>query len=141
MRRRVVVTGMAGLSPIGSDWKTVSEAIRGGRSGVEHVAELGEIEGMSTRLGARVRDFEVPDDYPRKCTRSMGRVSLLATRATELALADAGLLGDPLLGSGRVGISYGSTSGSPRRRSPSTPTRSVIAIRFAAFARRTTSSL
>ncbi|MBK7948137.1 MAG: beta-ketoacyl-ACP synthase [Deltaproteobacteria bacterium] len=113
MKRRVVVTGMAGLSPIGSDWKTVSEAIRGGRSGIEHVAELGQIEGMATRLGARVRDFEVPDDYPRKRIRSMGRVSLLATRATELALADAGLLGDPLLGSGRVGISYGSTSGSP----------------------------
>ncbi|MFO0689804.1 MAG: beta-ketoacyl-ACP synthase [Myxococcota bacterium] len=113
MKRRVVVTGMAGLSPIGSDWKTVSDAIRGGRSGVEHVEELGAIEGMATRLGARVRDFEVPDDYPRKRTRSMGRVSLLATRATELALADAGLLGDPLLGAGRVGISYGSTSGSP----------------------------
>lgn len=113
MRRRVVVTGMAGLSPIGSDWKSVSESLRSGRSGVEHVAELGDIEGMSTRLAARVLDFEIPDDYPRKRIRSMGRVSLLATRATELALVDARLLGDPLLGSGRVGISYGSTSGSP----------------------------
>lgn len=113
MKRRVVVTGMAGLSPIGSDWKTVSEALRAGRSGVDRVDDLGDIEGMATRLGARVPDFAVPDDYPRKRTRSMGRVALLATRATELALADAGLRGDPLLGSGRVGISYGSTSGSP----------------------------
>jgi len=43
----------------------------------------------------------------------MGRVSLLAARATELALADAGLTDDPLLRSGRLGIAYGSTSGSP----------------------------
>ncbi len=113
MRRRVVVTGMAGLSPIGSDWKHVSEAIRSNHSGVEQVAELALIDGMTTRLAARIHDFEVPDDYSRKRTRSMGRVSLLATRATELALADAGLQGSPLLGTGRVGISYGSTSGSP----------------------------
>jgi len=113
MKRRVVVTGMAGLSPIGSDWKAVSDALRGGRSAVERVDSLGEIEGMATRLGARVSDFVIPDDYPRKRIRSMGRVALLATRATELALVDAGLLGDPRLGSGRVGISYGSTSGSP----------------------------
>ena len=113
MKRRVVVTGMAGLSPIGSDWKTVSEALRSGRSGIEYLEELGQIDGMATRLAARVNDFEVPDSYPRKRIRSMGRVSLLATRATELALADAGLAESALLGAGRVGISYGSTSGSP----------------------------
>jgi 3-oxoacyl-[acyl-carrier-protein] synthase II len=113
MKRRVVVTGMAGLSPIGSDWPGVAKALREGRSGVAHVAELGEIDGMKTRLGARIDDFAVPDHYPRKSIRSMGRVSLLAARATELALADADLASGPLLGGGRVGISYGSTSGSP----------------------------
>jgi 3-oxoacyl-[acyl-carrier-protein] synthase II len=43
----------------------------------------------------------------------MGRVALMATRATELALADAGLLGDPLVKSGKLGISYGSSAGTP----------------------------
>jgi 3-oxoacyl-[acyl-carrier-protein] synthase II len=43
----------------------------------------------------------------------MGRVAVMGTRASELALADAGLLGDPLVGSGRMGISYGSSVGSP----------------------------
>ena len=111
--RRVVVTGMAGLSPIGSDWKAAAARLRRGETGVEIVEELGEIEGMKTRLGARVRDFELPDHYPRKRIRSMGRVAHLATRATELALADAGLLEDPILTNGRTGISYGSTAGSP----------------------------
>jgi 3-oxoacyl-[acyl-carrier-protein] synthase II len=45
-------------------------------------------------------------------TRSMGRVSMLAVRATELALQDAGLQDDPSIKDGRMGIAYGSSSGS-----------------------------
>jgi 3-oxoacyl-[acyl-carrier-protein] synthase II len=111
--RRVVVTGMAGLCPIGHEWKEVRDALLAGRSGVARIPEWDEIEGLATRLGARVRGFSVPEDYPRKKIRAMGRVSLLATRAAELALEDAGLRDDPVLGSGRTGVSYGSSSGSP----------------------------
>lgn len=113
MSRRVVVTGMGGLSPLGSAWREVSERLRAGRSAIEIAPELAELEGMDTRLAAKVNDFEVPEHYPRKKIRSMGRVSLLATRATELALEDAGLLDADVLQNGRTGISYGSTSGSP----------------------------
>jgi 3-oxoacyl-[acyl-carrier-protein] synthase II len=42
----------------------------------------------------------------------MGRVALLATAASEQALRDAGLLEDPILHSGRVGVAYGSSTGS-----------------------------
>jgi len=111
--RRVVVTGMGGLCPIGKRWEEASERLRAGSTGVEITDELGEYEGMSTRLAARVSGFEVPPAYPRKSIRSMGRVSLLATRATEMALEQAGLLGDPILAGGSTGISYGSTGGSP----------------------------
>ncbi|HEU4428818.1 MAG TPA: beta-ketoacyl-ACP synthase [Myxococcota bacterium] len=107
------MTGMAGISPLGSDWKSVSAALRAGVSAVERVPELAEISGMRTQLAARVRDFVTPGHYDRKRTRSMGRVALLAARATELALLDAGMLGDPALADGSMGISYGSTSGSP----------------------------
>jgi 3-oxoacyl-[acyl-carrier-protein] synthase II len=113
MRRRVVVTGMAGLCPLGSDWKTVAAGLHEGRSGVAVAPELALVEGLATRLAARVLDFETPAHYPRKRTRSMGRVSLLATRATELALLDAGLDGAEILHDGSTGISYGSTAGSP----------------------------
>ncbi len=113
MSRRVVVTGMAGLSPIGMEWKEIRDALRSGRSGVRRIDDWNEVEGLRTRLGAPVSDFSVPADYPRKKIRAMGRVSLLSTRATELALRDAGLLDDPVIGSGRTGVSYGSSSGSP----------------------------
>ena len=113
MRRRVVVTGMAGLSPLGNDWPTVRAGQLAGRSGVRVMPEWDKYDGLDTRLGAPVPDFSVPGHYPRKKVRSMGRVALMATRATELALADAGLAGSPVVTDGTTGIAYGSTSGSP----------------------------
>ncbi len=114
MSRRVVVTGMSGVAPIGQGWKEVRESLQTGLSGVVRMDAWAEVEGLQTRLGAPVRDFATPDSWPRRKTRSMGRDSLFATRATEMALADAGLLGDPSLASGRAGIAYGCTQGSPR---------------------------
>jgi 3-oxoacyl-[acyl-carrier-protein] synthase II len=67
---------------------------------------------LNTRLAAPIADFEPPAHWNRKQLRSMGRVSQLAVRAAELALEDAGLLGDPLLRSGRVGVACGSSIGS-----------------------------
>jgi 3-oxoacyl-[acyl-carrier-protein] synthase II len=110
--RRVVVTGMAGFSPIGNDWETIRAHLYGKRSGIRYLAEWERFAGLLTRLGAPVEDFSLPGHYTRKNTRSMGRVALLATRATERALEDAGLLGDPVLGGGRTGVAYGSSVGS-----------------------------
>jgi 3-oxoacyl-[acyl-carrier-protein] synthase II len=104
MARRVVVTGMAGISPIGQDWKQVSDALRAGRSGIARIDAWDDIEDLDTRLGAPVSDFQAPAGWPRKKTRAMGRVSLIE---------EAGLRDDPILSSGRVGVSYGSSSGSP----------------------------
>jgi len=111
--RRVAVTGMAGISPIGNDWHSVQQALRSLRNAVVQMPEWAEYDGLHTRLGAPAAAFELSDRYNRKTTRSMGRVALLATRASELALADAGLLDDPLLASGKVGIAYGSSAGTP----------------------------
>ncbi len=110
--RRVVVTGMSGLSPVGQDWATVREHLANGQTGIRYMDEWDRYEGLLTRLGGPVDDFSKPAHYSRKATRSMGRVSLMATRATELALTQAGLLDDPVLQSGRTGVSYGSSTGS-----------------------------
>lgn len=113
MRRRVVVTGMAGISPLGNDWSTVLAHLRSGRNAVQVIEAWKEYEGLHTHLGAPAAPFELPAHFDRKTTRSMGRVALLATLVTERALRDAGLLGDPFLSSGRIGVAYGSSSGSP----------------------------
>jgi 3-oxoacyl-[acyl-carrier-protein] synthase II len=113
MNHRVVVTGMAGISPIGNDWATVRDRLGSCRNAIVHMKEWDDYDGLNTRLGAPAAPFELSERYSRKTTRSMGRVALLATRATELALQGAGLLDDPLLTSGRMGVSFGSSAGTP----------------------------
>jgi len=73
--------------------------------------EWDKYSGLNTRLAAPV-DFQRPKHYSRKQIRGMGRVALLATYATELALIDADLLNSPILNSGKMGVAYGSSSGS-----------------------------
>ncbi|MGO1234187.1 MAG: beta-ketoacyl synthase N-terminal-like domain-containing protein, partial [Marinobacter sp.] len=112
--KRVVITGMAGISPIGSDWQTVSENLEAGRTGIRTMTEWERYVGLNTRLGAPVTDFEKPAHYPRRAVRGMGKIALMATRASELALDDAGLLNDDSIRDGRMGVSYGSSAGSPK---------------------------
>jgi 3-oxoacyl-[acyl-carrier-protein] synthase II len=108
--RRVVVTGIGLTSPLGNDLPTAVAALREGRHGIVTMPEWGEIQGLSTRLAGVAKDVPF-DGYPRKKTRSMGRVALLATYATERALADAGI-GPDLSSMPEVGLAYGSTHGS-----------------------------
>lgn len=111
--RRVVVTGMAGFSPIGHDWASIRDRLERMQTGVQHMPDWGVYEGLNTRLGAPVEEFVLPRHYNRRVLRSMGRGAQMATRASELALIDAGLLDHPLLTSGDMGISYGSSAGEP----------------------------
>jgi len=111
MLKRVVVTGTAGISPIGNDWQQVSARLKAQATGIQTIEEWDKYVGLNTRLGAPA-DFTRPAHYSRKQTRSMGRIALMATYATELALIDAGLLNDPILNSGQMGIAYGSSAGS-----------------------------
>ncbi len=113
MSARVVVTGMGGISPLGNDWATVHRRLVECRNAVHRVDEWAQYDGLNAQLAASAAPFELPEHYTRKTTRSMGRVALMATLATEWALADAGLLGDPVLKGGQAGIAYGSASGSP----------------------------
>ncbi|HET7674862.1 MAG TPA: beta-ketoacyl synthase N-terminal-like domain-containing protein, partial [Gammaproteobacteria bacterium] len=112
MLRRVVVTGMGGLTALGHDWNTIAAALRAPRSGVRYMQEWAALAGINTRLAAPVADYDLPPQYDRKRTRSMGPVALMSTRATELALTDAGLIDDPVLKSGRAGCAYGACAGS-----------------------------
>jgi 3-oxoacyl-[acyl-carrier-protein] synthase II len=111
--RRVAITGIGAISPLGNDWKTVLDRLREERNAVAVVEDWIQYEGLNTNLGASAAPFDLPAHFDRKTTRSMGRVALMATITAERALQDAGLLGDPLVKNGRMGVAYGSSSGSP----------------------------
>jgi len=113
MTRRVVVTGMAGLTSLGQDWDSIRKGVLAGRSGIRRMEDWAQYNGLNTNLGGPIEDFEVPEHYTRKRIRSMGRVSLFSTTTAERALEQAGLLDDPVISSGETGIAYGSSSGTP----------------------------
>ncbi len=109
--KRVVITGMAAITPLGNDWETVSQKLKSQTTAIQKMTEWEKYKGLNTCLGAPV-EFSRPEHYSRKQVRGMGRVAMLATYASELALIDAGLQNDPVLKSGQTGIAYGSSSGS-----------------------------
>jgi len=109
---RVVVTGVSAITALGHDWPTIERNLRGNVSAVTRMSEWDKYSELNTRLGAPVRDFVEPAHFTRKVVRSMGRVSKLATRASELALIDSGLRDDPEIQSGAMGVAYGSCTGS-----------------------------
>ncbi|WP_336605369.1 beta-ketoacyl-ACP synthase [Aliamphritea ceti] len=109
--KRVVVTGMAGFSPLGDNWDSIRERLKNMQTGICRMDDWDKYEGLNTRLAGPVKDFEMPSHYKRKALRSMGRVAQLAVLSTERALEDAELLGTDVLTSGKTGVSFGSSAG------------------------------
>ncbi len=112
MNRRVVVTGMSGVTAFGNDWASVGPKLRDCQNATQYMPSYEQYEGLNTKLAAPILDFELPKHYKRKQTRGMGRVSKLATVATESALIQSGLIGNDVLTNGQTGIAYGSSTGS-----------------------------
>lgn len=110
--KRVVVTGMSAITALGQDWSTFRSALDTGENAVVNMEQWDSIEGLNTRLAAPVLDFEKPKHYKRQKVRSMGRVSLMSTLATERALEQAALLDSSTITDGSTGVAYGSSTGS-----------------------------
>ena len=110
MARRVVVTGMGAVSPLGGGVEASFARLKVFENCVQALPELAEYKGLSTHLGCRTV-FMRPTSWTRKATRTMGDVAMYALAATEQAVAQAGLE-DADLQSGRTGVAYGSCSGS-----------------------------
>ena len=110
--KRVVITGVGTQSALGEDWHGVKKALQSGQSAVRKMTEWDCYPELKTRLAAPYDEFQMPSHFRKKQLRGMGRVAQMAVAATELALADAGLTGHPIIKSGRMGVSYGSATGS-----------------------------
>jgi 3-oxoacyl-[acyl-carrier-protein] synthase-1 len=103
--RRVVVTGLGIVSSIGNDCKEVAEALKQGRSGIEHNAEYAELGFRSHVYGSIKLN---PDDViDRRLRRFMGDGAAFNYIAMEQAVADAGLAKDQV-SNPRTGLVMGS---------------------------------
>ena len=112
MKRRVAVTGGGVISSLGDDWASTRARLLSKNNCIRYMDEWDQYTDMHTRIASPVDAFSIPDHYTVKATRGMGRVAKLGVVATEQALRQAGLLGDPLLQSGDAGVAYGSSIGS-----------------------------
>jgi 3-oxoacyl-[acyl-carrier-protein] synthase II len=92
--KRIVVTGVGAVTPVGQDADASWEALLNGRSGVGPIAAF-EAEGAKPAYAAEVKDF-APEraGLPRRKLKMMGRQAQLAFAAAEQAVADAGLAED-----------------------------------------------
>ena len=93
-RRRVVVTGLGAVSPVGLDAASTWEALVAGRSGVGRIT-LFDATGYKATIAAEVSDFDPEAHFDRKDARRMDRIVQFALVSANEAMADAGLEIDP----------------------------------------------
>lgn len=112
MKRRVVVTGMSGITALGNSWSEVEANLKACKNAIKYMPDYEQYDGLNTKLAAPIEKLEKPAHYTRKKIRSMSRVSILATMASEQALTMSGLLDTDILTNGETGVAYGSSTGS-----------------------------
>jgi 3-oxoacyl-[acyl-carrier-protein] synthase II len=109
--RRVVVTGIGVVTPVGTGREAFWRALLAGESGIGPVASF-DPSRFKVRLGAEVRGFDPTPWCRRVDPAQTGRAAQMAVAAARLAVADAGLADDEVAGE-RTGVAMGTTSGEP----------------------------
>ncbi|MFN2471445.1 MAG: beta-ketoacyl-ACP synthase II [Gaiellaceae bacterium] len=105
--RRVAVTGLGAVTPVGNDAASTWRAAVAGESGIDFIRSF-DASDFPVRIAAEVKGFDATSVAPPKEARRLDRNVLLALAAGKEAVADAGLNGfDPA----RVGIVFGSAIG------------------------------
>lgn len=110
--KRVVVTGMSGITSLGETADQIFEQFAQGKSGIRYMPDWEIYSDLRSKLGGPVESFTVPKHFNRKVTRGMGRVALMSVVCAEKALEDAGLLNNDILKNGETGVAFGSSAGS-----------------------------
>jgi 3-oxoacyl-[acyl-carrier-protein] synthase II len=110
-QRRIVVTGLGIISPVGNTVDAAWDAICNGRSGIGPVTEM-DVSELNTRIAGEIRDFEVTDYIEGKEARRFDKFMHYGLAASKLAMAEAGLGADaPGVNPERVGFALGAGIG------------------------------
>jgi len=108
-KRRVVVTGLGIVSPVGNDVATAWENICAGRSGIAPIGNF-DVSDFPVRFGGEVRDFDATEYINGKDARRMGAFIHYGIAAASQAIGDAGVEITPDIAP-RAGVAIGSGIG------------------------------
>jgi 3-oxoacyl-[acyl-carrier-protein] synthase II len=89
-RRRVVVTGLGAISPIGNDVETAWHSVANGISGIGPITSF-DVSDLPVKFGGEVRDFDPVEAFGPREARRMDRITHLAMEAARQAMEDSGL--------------------------------------------------
>jgi len=93
MSRKVVVTGMGAVSPIGNNVEEFCASLKAGKSGIGPITQF-DTTGFDVTIAGEIKDFDPSLWMDKKEARKMARFTQLAVAATAQALIDAGLMGE-----------------------------------------------
>ncbi len=108
-KRRVVITGVGAITPLGNNIESTWEGIKEGRSGVGPLTRVNP-DDFPAKVAAEVKDFDIETYIERKEARKMDRFTHFALAASIMAVKDANLEITPELGL-RTGVWIGSGIG------------------------------
>lgn len=107
--RRVVVTGIGVISPVGTGKDRYFQNLKEGKSGVDYITRF-DTEGFDTKIAAEVKDFEPTEYIDKKESRRMDRFTQFAVAASKMAVEDSKLNIDEV-DSNKFGVCIGSGIG------------------------------
>ena len=110
MKKRVVITGIGAVTPLGNDAWSTWENAKKGISGIG-IAQQVNLDKVDVKLAGEVKNFKPDDFMDRKEARRMGRFSQLAVAASKMAVEDAGIQMGENVNAERAGVWIGSGIG------------------------------
>src|SRR5699024_12409429 len=114
-KRRVVVTGLGLLCPLGTDVASSWAAVKAGKSGIKKLDHF-DVSQFNTQIGGVVPAFDIQDFMPAKDARRVDPFVQYGIVAATQALQDAGLANNDTVNKDRIGVAIGSRSEESRVR-------------------------
>ncbi len=111
--RRVVITGVGAITPLGTGVEKLWEGLLAGRSGIRKIEHF-DASDLACQIAGEIPDFVSTDHIPAREARRMSRASQIALAAIQMAVEDAGLE-EPIADSERIGVTLGTAVGGLER--------------------------
>ncbi len=110
MKRRVVVTGIGAISPVGNDAKTMWQSMRAGKNGIGFITQL-DTSDIPVKVAGEIKEFDAKDYMDSKMARRMDKYCHYAMVAGSEAMEDAGFTPENIENPERFGVIIGSGIG------------------------------